>query len=45
MELTATAYEAGADAVLIITPYYARPTQDGPYQWYAQVAREFLTYP
>jgi 4-hydroxy-tetrahydrodipicolinate synthase len=41
LELTAIAKDAGADAVLVITPYYARPTQDGLFGWYAAVAREF----
>ena len=41
LELTAAAADAGADAVLIITPYYARPTQEGLYQWYSRVASEF----
>jgi 4-hydroxy-tetrahydrodipicolinate synthase len=45
LELTAVAQEAGADAVLIITPYYARPTQEGLYQWYARVAGEFPGLP
>ena len=45
LELTAVAQEAGADAALIITPYYARPTQEGLYQWYAAVAREFPGLP
>jgi 4-hydroxy-tetrahydrodipicolinate synthase len=45
LRLTATAQEAGADAVLIITPYYARPTQEGLYQWYSAVAREFPELP
>lgn len=45
LELTAIAQEAGADAVLIITPYYARPTQDALYAWYAAVAREFPDLP
>jgi 4-hydroxy-tetrahydrodipicolinate synthase len=45
LELTAVAQEAGADAVLIITPYYARPTQEGLYQWYARVAGEFPDLP
>jgi 4-hydroxy-tetrahydrodipicolinate synthase len=38
LELTAAAAELGADAALVITPYYARPTQEGLYQWYATVA-------
>src|SRR6201988_2406102 len=45
LELTAIAQEAGADAVLIITPYYARPTQEGLYQWYARIAGEFPDLP
>jgi 4-hydroxy-tetrahydrodipicolinate synthase len=45
LELTAIAKDAGADAVLIITPYYARPTQDGLFNWYSAVAREFPDLP
>ena len=45
LELTAVAQQAGADAVLIITPYYARPTQEGLFQWYARVAGEFPDLP
>jgi len=45
LELTAIAREAGADAVLIITPYYARPTQEGLFGWYDTVAREFPDLP
>ena len=45
LELTAIAEQAGADAVLVITPYYARPTQEGLYQWYSAVAREFPGLP
>lgn len=45
LELTAVAVEAGADAALIITPYYARPTQEALYSWYATVAREFPDLP
>ena len=45
LELTAVARDAGADAVLIITPYYARPTQEGLYAWYSTVAREFPGLP
>ncbi|WP_326761633.1 4-hydroxy-tetrahydrodipicolinate synthase [Streptomyces phaeochromogenes] len=45
LELTAAAQEVGADAALVITPYYARPTQEALYQWYATVAREFPDLP
>jgi 4-hydroxy-tetrahydrodipicolinate synthase len=45
LELTAAAREAGADAVLIITPYYARPTQEALYVWYKTVAQEFPDLP
>ncbi|TMU98328.1 MULTISPECIES: 4-hydroxy-tetrahydrodipicolinate synthase [unclassified Streptomyces] len=45
VEITAAAKAAGADAALIITPYYARPTQEGLYQWYATIAREFPDLP
>jgi len=45
LALTAIAEEAGADAVLIITPYYARPTQEGLFNWYSIVAREFPGLP
>lgn len=45
LELTGIAADAGADAVLIVTPYYARPTQDALYTWYSTVAREFPDLP
>ena len=45
LEMTAAAAEARADAVLVITPYYARPTQEGLYRWYAAVATEFPDLP
>lgn len=45
LELTAAAYDAGADAVLVITPYYARPTQAGLYAWYAEIAGAFPDLP
>jgi 4-hydroxy-tetrahydrodipicolinate synthase len=45
LELTAAAQDAGADAVLVITPYYARPTQEALYVWYSTVAREFPDLP
>jgi 4-hydroxy-tetrahydrodipicolinate synthase len=40
LRLTAAAAQAGADAALVITPYYARPTQEGLTEWYATVAAE-----
>jgi 4-hydroxy-tetrahydrodipicolinate synthase len=45
LALTAAAYEAGADAALVITPYYARPTQEALYRWYHTVASEFPDLP
>ncbi|MCG7525344.1 4-hydroxy-tetrahydrodipicolinate synthase [Streptomyces sp. OfavH-34-F] len=45
LEMTAAAQDLGADAALVITPYYARPTQEALYQWYATVAREFPDLP
>lgn len=45
LELTAAARDAGADAALIITPYYARPTQEALYRWYKTVADEFPDLP
>ena len=45
LELTSAAADLGADLVLIVTPYYARPTQDGLYQWYARIASEFPDLP
>lgn len=40
IELTCQAAELGADAALVVTPYYARPTQEALYRWYATVAAE-----
>ena len=45
LELTAHAQEIGADAVLVITPYYARPTQEGLVAWYDTVAGEHPDLP
>lgn len=45
LELTAAAREAGADAALVITPYYARPTQEALFSWYRTVALEFPDLP
>src|SRR6201989_1216961 len=37
VELSRHAEEAGADAVLIVTPYYNKPTQEGMYQHYKAI--------
>jgi 4-hydroxy-tetrahydrodipicolinate synthase len=39
IELTKLAKEAGADACLIVTPYYNKPTQEGLYQHYKAIAK------
>jgi 4-hydroxy-tetrahydrodipicolinate synthase len=40
LELTQHAESAGADAALLITPYYNKPTQEGLYQHYKTVASQ-----
>jgi 4-hydroxy-tetrahydrodipicolinate synthase len=44
-ELTAEAERIGADAALVLTPPYARPTQQGLFEWFDAVAREFPALP
>ena len=38
IELTRAAKKAGADACLLVTPYYNKPTQEGLYQHYKAIA-------
>jgi 4-hydroxy-tetrahydrodipicolinate synthase len=38
IELTQAAANLGADAVLLVTPYYNKPTQEGLYQHYKAIA-------
>lgn len=38
VELTANAKRAGADACLLVTPYYNKPTQEGLYQHFRHIA-------
>jgi 4-hydroxy-tetrahydrodipicolinate synthase len=45
LRLTAKAAEVGADAILLIAPYYSRPTQQGLFEWYSTVASEFPSLP
>ncbi len=38
IELTHGAHDVGADAALLVTPYYNKPTQEGLYQHYCAIA-------
>ena len=38
LDLTRAAHEAGADAMLVVAPYYNRPTQEGLYRHFMTVA-------
>ncbi len=38
VELTEAAHKAGADAALLVTPYYNKPTQEGLYRHFRKVA-------
>ncbi|MCO1333635.1 4-hydroxy-tetrahydrodipicolinate synthase [Microbulbifer sp. OS29] len=39
IELTENAARCGADACLLVTPYYNKPTQEGLYQHYRSIAK------
>ena len=39
IDLTIHAQEAGADAALVVTPYYNKPTQDGMYAHYEAISK------
>jgi 4-hydroxy-tetrahydrodipicolinate synthase len=40
LQLSRFAAEAGADAVLVVVPFYIRPTQEGLYRHFKQVAQQ-----
>jgi 4-hydroxy-tetrahydrodipicolinate synthase len=39
VELTIAAEKAGADAVLVVTPYYIKPSQDGLVEYFVEIGR------
>ena len=43
--LTAEAQSLGASGALVVSPFYSRPQQQGVFDWYARVAREFPDFP
>ena len=45
VRLTREAQQAGADGALLISPYYNKPTQEGIYQHYREVAAAVAPFP
>lgn len=45
IEFTRKAREAGADAALIVAPYYNKPTQEGMFAHYAEIAKSVKGFP
>jgi 4-hydroxy-tetrahydrodipicolinate synthase len=45
IRLTREAQEVGADGALLISPYYNKPTQEGIYQHFREVARAVAPFP
>jgi len=45
IENTRKAREAGADAALIVAPYYNKPTQEGLFAHYAEIAKSVKGFP
>jgi len=45
IERTRKAREAGADAALIVAPYYNKPTQEGMFAHFAEIARSVKGFP
>jgi 4-hydroxy-tetrahydrodipicolinate synthase len=45
VRLTAAADRLGADAVLLVVPYYSRPTQQGLFEWFDVLLGEFPHLP
>lgn len=45
IEFTRKAREAGADAALIVAPYYNKPTQEGMFAHFSEIARSVKGFP
>lgn len=45
IDFTRKAREAGADAALIVAPYYNKPTQDGMFAHFSEIARSVKDFP
>src|SRR6476661_6874502 len=45
IDFTRKAREAGADGALIVAPYYNKPTQDGMFAHFAEIARSVKKFP
>lgn len=45
IDFTRKAREAGADAALIVSPYYNKPTQEGLYAHFSEIARSVKGFP
>lgn len=45
IDFTRKAREAGADAALIVAPYYNKPTQDGMFAHFSEIAKSVKDFP
>ena len=45
IEFTRQAREAGADAALVVAPYYNRPTQEGMFAHFGEIAKSVKKFP
>ena len=45
IDFTSKAREAGADAALVVAPYYNKPTQDGMFAHFSEIARSVKGFP
>lgn len=45
IDFTRKAREAGADAALVVAPYYNKPTQEGMFAHFSEIARSVKSFP